>query len=117
MGYGAGEREGHAHLANLHPDPHLREASHRACRKALATAIDSKTPSLAIRELEGGGWVVEMGGCVTGWAHLLEKSGSVSRSQAYIAFNPRFSGQSVTKNLPCCQQPFARLSPRNHDSL
>jgi len=35
MGYGAGKREGHADLADMHPYPHLREASDRACRKAL----------------------------------------------------------------------------------
>src|SRR5215203_3187839 len=58
MGYGAGKREGHAHLADMHPYPHLREASDRACRKALVTTSDSTALSRAIRELSGGGgWV------------------------------------------------------------
>src|SRR5215217_7632278 len=36
MGYGTGKREGHADVADMHPLPHLREASDRTCRACIA---------------------------------------------------------------------------------
>src|SRR5919107_3408367 len=36
MGYGTGKREGHADVADMHPLPHLREASDRTCRPRIA---------------------------------------------------------------------------------
>jgi hypothetical protein len=36
--------------------------------------------------IEARGWVVEIGGCAVGWAHPLEKSGSVFVIQAYISY-------------------------------
>src|SRR5215218_1945164 len=43
MGDGAGEREGHANFANLHPLPHLREASDRTCRPRIAHSLQDST--------------------------------------------------------------------------
>src|SRR5829696_10462920 len=41
MGYGAGEGEGHGYVADMHPYPHLPEASDRARRPGLVAASES----------------------------------------------------------------------------
>src|SRR5215217_5243521 len=43
MGYGAGEREGHGYVADMHPLPHLPEASDRTCRPRVAHSLRDST--------------------------------------------------------------------------
>src|SRR5215207_5891354 len=43
MGDGAGEGEGHGYVADMHPLPHLREASDRTCRPRIAHSLQHST--------------------------------------------------------------------------
>src|SRR5215203_4365458 len=43
MGDGAGEGEGHGYVADMHPIPHLREASDRTCRPRIAHSLQHST--------------------------------------------------------------------------
>src|ERR671921_1183168 len=51
MGDGAGEREGHGYVADMHPLPYLPEASDRTCRPRIVHSLqDSTTLPWAIHE-------------------------------------------------------------------
>src|SRR5215208_2105441 len=83
MGYGAGEGEGHADVADLHPLPHLREASDRARRPGLVAASESTRCPERFANCEHqrggrlGGAAVRVGlcrGCALVWSRIRRAS-------------------------------------------
>src|SRR5215212_258013 len=100
MGYGAGEGEGHADVADLHPLPHLREASDRTCRPRIAHSLRQYTLPRAIREWRGGAWGAKGEDVSPSSLPPQPYVTRVSRASIFLAREPHNSASDICEGLP-----------------